>query len=206
MITPRRGAPAVRRVAGEAARVEVCRDYPDDYLGQQVTKLHADDYTDAQLICHLDADMMIDRPCDPGLLMAGRRIRLVCLPVSALGRHRPWTGPTERFLGRPVEHDYMRVPPFVYPRELYPAVRAHCRAVHGMSVEAYVTSRPPRGFSEFNVLGAGAHLWLPDRFAFVDERSPDRPPALCRWYWSRGGLDDALRRELAEVTGGPREV
>ena len=27
-----------------------CSDYPDDYLGQQVSKLHADEFTDAALV------------------------------------------------------------------------------------------------------------------------------------------------------------
>src|SRR4051794_15738935 len=36
--------------------VVYCDDYADDYIGQQVSKLHADLDTDAAMITHLDSD------------------------------------------------------------------------------------------------------------------------------------------------------
>src|SRR5712691_3849026 len=46
----------------------VCPDFADDYLGQQVTKLHADKYTDADFICHIDADCLFHRNITPHVL------------------------------------------------------------------------------------------------------------------------------------------
>ena len=50
---------SLQRLRGDeipaSARTTVvrCPDYLDDYLGQQVSKLHADEFTDAQLIAHM---------------------------------------------------------------------------------------------------------------------------------------------------------
>src|SRR5437016_2118310 len=38
------------------ATVLCCSEYSDDYLGQQVSKLQADEFTDASLIAHVDSD------------------------------------------------------------------------------------------------------------------------------------------------------
>ncbi|MFF0431492.1 hypothetical protein ACFYU9_04565 [Streptomyces sp. NPDC004327] len=203
VVTPRTGSAAVRRAVGGGVRLLVCPDFRDDYLGQQVTKLYADECTDAGLICHVDSDVVFTRPVSPAdLLDAGGRPWIVRRAVSRLGRHRPWLAPTEEFLGRPVAHDFMQQPPFTYPRQLYPQVRALCLERHGMPLDRYVAGRPPRGFSEFNVLGAHAYAAHRAEFAWYDtDADAARVPRLCRWYWSRGGIDAALRRELEEVTG-----
>ncbi|MFJ9825133.1 hypothetical protein ACIRSU_12235 [Streptomyces sp. NPDC101160] len=213
MVTPRTGSGAVRRAVGGDVRLTVCPDYRDDYLGQQVSKLHADEFTDADLICHVDSDVVFTRPVSPADLLDAGLPWIVRRAVSLLGRHRPWLAPTEEFLGRPVAYDFMQQPPFTYPRWLYPEVRALSLARHGIPLDRYVAGRPPRGFSEFNVLGAHAYAAHRAEFAWYDadahtDTYPDtgtdaaRVPRLCRWYWSRGGIDAALRRELEEITGG----
>ncbi|MFF8836968.1 hypothetical protein [Streptomyces sp. NPDC015130] len=205
VVTPRTGAAAVRRAVRGDVRLTVCPDYRDDYLGQQVTKLYADEFTDADLICHLDSDVVFDRPVSPADLLAAGRPWIVRKAVTLLGRHRPWLAPTEEFLGRPVAHDFMQQPPFTYPRGLYAEVRALCRERHGTPLARYVAGRPPRGFSEFNVLGAHAHAAHRTAFTWYDADTAE-VPRLCRWYWSRGGIDAPLRRELdaiVHVPGGP---
>ena len=41
-----------------------CHNYENDYIGQQITKLHADTYSDASVILHLDSDQVFVAPCD----------------------------------------------------------------------------------------------------------------------------------------------
>ncbi|MCW3818989.1 hypothetical protein ONA91_31585 [Micromonospora sp. DR5-3] len=198
VVTPRFSASRVGRALPTGVRLEICPDHRDDYLGQQVSKLYADLYTDAAVLCHLDADMVFQRPVTPADLFTGGRPRIGYRPVGQLGRYRPWLGPTEAFLGAPVAYDFMCHPPFAYPRWLYPAVREHCLVTHGMPLDEYVLGRPPRGFSEFNALGAYAYHQHRDAFAWAG-REVD--PPLCRWYWSRGGIDAATRRELERLSG-----
>jgi hypothetical protein len=191
----------VRRAVGDGVRLEICRDYRDDYLGQQVTKLYADEFTAADIICHVDSDVLFDRPVSPADILPGGKPWIVRRPVETLGRHRPWLAPTERFLGRPLAHDFMQQPPFTYPRWLYGELRGLCLERHGIPLDRYVTGCPPRGFSEFNVLGAHAHAAHPAAFTWYDADSAE-VPRLCRWYWSRAGIDARLRRELEAVTAG----
>ncbi|MGW3448814.1 hypothetical protein [Streptomyces sp. NPDC001076] len=202
VVTPRTGSAAVRRAVDDSVRLEVCPDYRDDYLGQQISKVYADDFTDAQLICHVDSDVIFTRPVSPADLLDRGRPWIVRRPVTDLGRHRPWLAPTEAFLGRPTAYDFMQQPPFSYPRWLYPEVRALSLARHGISLARYVTSQPPRGFSEFNVLGAHAFAAHRASFAWYDMDSPG-VPRLCRWYWSRGGINTALHQELERLVPPP---
>lgn len=182
-------------------RLELVPDHADDYLGQQVTKLLSDELTDAELVCHVDSDCIFARPTTPeDLLDASERPIIATRPYAALDRHWPWRGPTEAALGWSVELDFMQRPPFVYPRWLYGALRAHVAAVHGQGIEAYVTSRPPRGFSEFNALGALAHARHRESFCFAD--AVELGEGACRWYWSWGGLDERTRREIEGLLRG----
>jgi hypothetical protein len=183
VVLPRSTGPWLRRnsVVPAEVRIEWCDDYDDDYLGQQVTKLYADQLSDADLLCHIDADCLLAEP------------------TSVVDRHVPWRQPTEDFLGWQVHHDFMQQPPFVYPRWLYSAVRQHCRKRHRIELSDYVLSRPARGFSEFNVLGAYAHARHPDLFGWAEISAA--PPARCVWFWSWGGLEPAVRAQIQSVLG-----
>jgi len=209
VVVPRSTGPWLRRLPAlaAAARVELCCDYRDDYLGQQATKLMADTWTEADFICHLDSDCIFCRPTTPEDLIVAGRPRIFMSPCSRLGRHWPWRRPTEDFLGWPVSHSFMQRPPFTFPRWIYGELRAHAAAVHGVDLERYVTCQPPRGFSEFNVLGAFAHARHRDDFVWIEDGGADADPPPCRWYWSWGGLDGGTRREIEALLdlGGERD-
>jgi hypothetical protein len=188
-----------------ADRVVCCPDYRDDYLGQQVTKLHADTYSDADYVCHVDSDCIFQRPITPVDLAAGHRPYVLMAKYAHLDPHVPWRALTERFLGEEVSHEFMRRPPYTFPRWIYAALRKQCRERHGLSIEEYVLSRPPRGFSEFNALGAYAYRHHYDAFAWIDVTDGAVPPEPCRVFWSRQCLDAKVRREIQELLGQQRE-
>jgi hypothetical protein len=198
VVVPSSSSARLRRLGDSLSRVriELCDEYRDDYLGQQVTKLNADALTDADLVCHVDSDCVFVRDVSPLDLLRGGKVRVLMRPTALLGRHRPWHRSTEEFLGWSVAYDFMQHPPFTYPRWLYAHVRRHCVAVHGVALADYVASRPPRGFSEFNVLGAFAYERERDRFSWVDTSREDAGEPSCRWYWSWGGIEPSIRSEL----------
>jgi hypothetical protein len=204
VVLPRASEPWLRRVdlPGSRVRVELCDDVADDYLGQQVTKLYADELIDSEWVCHLDADCVFVEPVSPEALMPGGRPVVVTRPVELMGRHWPWGASSEEFLGWPVELDCMQRPPFVFPRWLYPELRGHCRDRHGVDVDEYVLGRPPRGFSEFTVLGNFARRFHREAFDWVDAEDA-AAPHWCRWYWSWEGLTAQTLAELRRVVGTP---
>jgi hypothetical protein len=207
LAVPRSSLAALGRLPPAPLEIDLreCPNFRDDYLGQQVTKLTADVQTDADLICHVDSDCVFHRSTTPQDLLADGRPRILMRPCRLLARDHPWSAPTEQFLGWPVEHDFMRHPPFTYPRWIYAEVRAHAFRRHGVDIGTYVTRQPPRGFSEFNVLGAYAYRYHRAQFAWVDTSRDDAGAPLCHWYWSWGGLD-ASRRAQIEFHLGARSA
>lgn len=193
-----------------ADRVVCCPAYRDDYLGQQVTKLFADIYSDADYVCHVDSDCVFQRSTTPGDLADAGRPHVLMEPYARLDSHAPWQALTERFLGAEISYEFMRRPPYTYPRWLYPALRKWCQARHGVSLDEYVLSRPPRGFSEFNALGAYAYRHHRDSFAWLDVTDGAVPPGACRVFWSHRGLDAAVYQEICGLLnvadGGGNDV
>ena len=181
--------------------VELCPDYPDDYLGQQVTKLFADTFSTADFLCHVDVDCIFQHDVSPSDFIVGDKPIVAFRRFEELGRHWPWRTPASRFLGWDLEHDYMQQPPFTYPRWLYARVRAHALSVHGMDIARYVLSMQPRGFSEFNVLGGYSWARYQDRFVWVHADDSGDVQPHCRWYWSWGGIDRETRAEIETLLG-----
>lgn len=162
-----------------------CPVYTDDYLGQQITKLMADTYSDADYILHWDSDTILTSELSPLDLMVDGKPIVYHEPYEKVGRE-PWQPIVTEVLGWVPEHEFMRRHPFLYPRWLYAELRAYLEARHGQSLEAYIVSRPYRSFSEFNVLGAYAWEKHHDKFTWMD---PFAGPTYVRQFRSWDGLE-----------------
>jgi hypothetical protein len=174
-------------------------EFEDDYLGQQVTKLYADQLTDADYICHLDSDCVLRRPVAPTDLLVGGKVCIPFTPYIQVPFERPWQRVTEKFLRHSVEHSFMRRLPLVYPRWLYPELRRCSARLHGQELRDYILCQPPRGFSEFNALGAFAYYHHHEAFTWQPV-APDAPnEQLCKWYWSWGGLRPEILAEIEQI-------
>ncbi len=187
---------AVRLAITDATEIRECEDYRDDYLGQQVTKVQADKYTDADFICHVDSDCVFRRPVHPEEFFCNQRPVVSMTPYHLFPAEAGWRRLGEKFMCRDVDYDFMRRQPFVYPRWLYGAMRDHAQRLHGKSLADYITSQPARGFSEYNAFGAFAFYFHRDKFEW-SERSVWTPDeSICRWFWSWGGISPEVREEL----------
>jgi hypothetical protein len=209
VVVPHASEGALKRRRLTPDRVLLCNNYRDDYLGQQVTKLSADELTNADFIAHLDADCVFVRPTTPADLFEGGRPRVLMTPYSVHPRNGPWRipwqGVTERFLARPVLSNFMQAMPLVYPRWLYRELREFARWQHGCSLSAYVLRQRARCFSEFNALGAYAYFFHRDSFHWVNTATDPLPPACTRIFWSWNGVTEETRRCVQPLLepGGP---
>lgn len=164
--------------------VKECPIYADDYLGQQITKMMADTYSDADYITFWDSDTILTSKLTPSDLIVDGKPIIYYEPYDKVGRE-PWQPVVAEVLGWTPEHEFMRRHPFTYPRWLFQDVRRFLESLHSQSLEKYIISRPYRSFTEFNVLGAYAWQHHRDKFTWLD---PSGGPVYVRQFRSWDGL------------------
>lgn len=172
----------------------------DLYLSQQIFKLYADTLTDAEFICHIDSDTIFTRPVTPETYFTDDKINWMMTPYSMV--ETPWKPITEKFLGRPVEFEFMRRAPVMLPRWIYPALREFCVKKHGRTLEQYVMEQPHRAYSEYNALGAFAYYFHNDKFNWINTAEvpeKDWPILTVRQCKSWDGLTPAIVAEFDSI-------
>lgn len=174
------------------------------YLDQQITKLRAHHYTDADQILYVDSDCLFAAPATPETFMRDGKPLLLKTAYDVFRSHQQRTGEkqnvlcwqpiTEAAIGFPVAYEYMRRLPILHDvRTLlevetrYPRMIDHIRSIHG------------NGFSEFNALGAVAERYLSDLYHIQDTETEPLPPIVCEQSWSWGGISDEKREHMEWV-------
>lgn len=172
--------------------------HPDDYIGQQLTKLNADLYVPGgcDFIIHIDSDTVLLDSLEK--LFVGGRPTMLRSPYDKLPSDFPWKAPTEKHLGWGVSHEYMRRFPLIYPAGLYTELRSHLMSrCPDRSWSGWVASIEGRQLSEFNLLGAFAFEKMHDAFHWIDTDVDPLPDLIVNQRWSWGGID-AHRAELEQ--------
>jgi hypothetical protein len=169
-----------------------CDNWADDYLGQQVTKLHADTYTDAQVILHMDADQLLLAPCDIGQLFDGHRVRVDYRAASNRPAGDGWGRCAADFFGQELAWDLTVPPPLAMPRAVYAGLREQCMERHGMALPDYALRRGADRFCEFALLRAQALLFAPERCSWQEQG----PLPQCRTFWSRRETPAGIAAQL----------
>ncbi len=188
---------------GMPLRLVVCKDYADDYLGQQVSKLYADQVSGADYIAHLDSDCSFVRPtsCLEELFRAGRPIHIY--RQSAV---RPafdgWRRSVQRILGINTVSDFMVKLPAVYPREIYSQLRQFVLGLHGQELAELVLAQRSDQFSEFSVLGAYAFEYMHERFTWLEAEDESLASWPCIQFWSRGVAPGEIAHLLPATLSG----
>jgi hypothetical protein len=197
--------PAVARAGG--VRVHTCEDFADDYVGQQITKLHADRYSDADVVTVVDSDEVFVAPCDlTATLFRGGALRMAFASRSSRPAGDGWRRCPDAFLGRPVPIDVTVAGPFAVPADLCPAVRAFCKREHGKSITEYALAQPADQLCEMALLRGYAAMHELRRYAWADASSERLLPQ-CRVFWSRNqtpaDVAHTLPAELAAACSPP---
>lgn len=173
------------------------QEHGDGYMNQQVVKLHADAYSDADFFVYQDSDTVFTRPITPEDLIANGKPRWLYTPYSSIesGDGQTWKEPTSRVMVQPVEYEFMRRHCFCIPRWALDGFRQWMWKVHGMSLERYIQNQPLREFSEFNSIGAWLWFHHHDK---VEWQNTDENlgQSYVLQKFSHGGLSDSIRAEL----------
>jgi hypothetical protein len=163
-------------------------DMQDGYIGQQLTKMEAWKYTDAECVLFWDSDVIATEPIDihREYFKDGKPILYKTKYSSLPGC--PWQGVTEKAVGFPVEWEYMRRMPLLYWTQTLEGACEDMRAIHGLGLRQYMEKQPHKAFSEFNVMGAFVDRYSKAHYAIIDTESIDMPTNKVFQGWSWGGI------------------
>lgn len=188
---------------------EIDEHCEDGYLSQQIFKLYADTFSDADLFLYIDSDTIFTRPVTPKTYFNFLSQKISWMMTPWAKTETPWKPIVEKFLGQPVEFEFMRRHPTIVPRWLLVELREFCLKQHGIPLDQYVMSQPHRAFSEFNVLGAFAYAFHRDKFHWVNtEEVPEKewPPLTVLQKFSWGGLTDEVKAEFEKILSESKPV
>ena len=171
--------------------VHLTTDRTDGYMAQQLTKLHADDFCEAEYVLHVDSDCVFFKDFSPlDFFLEGKPIMLQ-EKVETI-----WNPITEKHLGWRDEYEYMRRLPIIYPKWIYGKFRAWMKRKHDLGIDDYVVRVNGREFSEFNTLGQWANRIHPEAFTWME---PNDVPKYCEQFWSWGGITPEIRGKIEMI-------
>lgn len=163
------------------------------YIDQQINKLNAHKYSDADYILYVDSDVCFYKPTNvlTEFFKNGKPI-IFKTPYEFVGVALCWKSPTENVIGEIVEFEYMRRLPIIYRRD---TIESFNKQV------SYIDyAKDAQAFSEFNALGAYADIYENENYYFWDTiKEPELPVQCIIQGWSWGGLTKNIKHELEEI-------
>lgn len=182
-----------------AEKVIEVEDLDDGYLGQQLTKMEAWKYTDADCVMFWDSDVIAMEPIDvrTEYFKDGKPILYKTRYSSLDGC--PWQGITEKALGLMITCEYMRRMPIMHTKDVLIGCGSYMQRHHGISLQEYMRIQPIRAFSEFNIIGAFAERYWDGSYTILDTEAIDMPPNKVFQGWSWGGITPEVLAKLKEA-------
>ena len=173
------------------------KDTMSGYMQQQSTKMHADEFSDADAFLYMDSDCVFTEPVTPETFLTDGKPNWLHTPWEVVGEDakRAWGEPMEKCIGEAPSSEFMRRHPQLIPRWALQEFRGFVSQKHGVSLEYYIKSQPAGRFSEFNCIGF--YLWLhhPEKIHWINTEE-FLPPSVLKQFWSHGGLTPEIRQEI----------
>jgi hypothetical protein len=171
------------------------------YLFQQVCKLNADKYTDADFVLFMDSDCIFTRPVTPETFMRDGKIMWLMTPMDKAreDQRAAWISVMTKWMNKAPEYEFMHRHPFMFPRWFFEKIRGFCASQHSQALDNYILKQPGRAFSEFNCAGFLAYEHFRDRFEWINTATDQVPPATVLQNWSPAGLTEATKAELEAI-------
>ena len=170
-------------------RVETCDHWPDDYAGQQLSKLQAWQYSSADEVLYLDSDLVLIRGVTPFTRRGPIEVRL----WADAGEAVRWKNSTEQLLGLETPYETMCRHPFQYSVQLVRRCYEHI----GGAARLLTVCPPPRHFSEFNLIGSYAHLV--EQYPVMLTTDDDWQTDVVKQFYSVGGITAEVEVYLRQL-------
>ncbi|HRH68807.1 MAG TPA: FkbM family methyltransferase [Flavobacteriales bacterium] len=169
-------------------RMVYIADWPGaGYMWQQWVKMHADTFTDAELICHIDSDVFIKEPTHIADYLTDGKPTWLWAYYTDITDAIVWKAATEHALGMRCDQEFMQAFPFILHRVTYVGLRAYLIGQRHTDAEAYLRNchAVGRKFSEFNALGRYAFEKEQRHYHFID-RNRDAAGVVTTAHWPKG--------------------
>jgi len=177
-----------------AEKLIVCKQYKDDYIGQQVSKLEAYKHCKGQYILFVDSDVVFYEGADVRGYFHDNKPVILYDKYENVGEAIVWKPVVEMLFQEEVQYEYMRRAPQLFLKstlelfaELFP------------EIEKYAIGQPYRKFTEFNILGFFAHKHQEEAYSFISLWNNPVPVNKSKQYWSWSGMTEEERKELEKI-------
>lgn len=156
--------------------------FGNGYLFQQLCKLNAHKYTDAEYILFSDSDCIFDHAINVDEFIADGKPEILYTHYSKVGDAVCWKQCTEQFIGVELEYEFMRRNCLIFHRSTLVEMEHKYP-----SMASSVMSKGR--FSEFNAMGAYCYLYNKDKYNFVntDEWQYVEPKGIQLWSHAEKG-------------------
>jgi len=145
----------------ERTLIHYIGEYGSTYLYQQVCKLQAYKYCDAEYILFCDSDCMWDHPIDLQEFVKDDKPEILFTDYNKVDQAICWKAPTEKMIGESVEWEYMRRNCLIYHRSTLENINKW-----KPDLEKIVMGS--QSFSEFNLIGAWANKFEKERYTWIN--------------------------------------
>lgn len=159
----------------------------------------SDKLSEADYICHIDADCIFTAPVTPETFIKDGKPILQYERFESINKRHPgvgiWGEVTQRCLPFHVHFETMRQHGETYTRETYAEARRLIEVKTGMTAEKYIYAQEnsfPQSFCEFVTLGNVAIHCFHDKYHLIDnshKENPDKGIFPIGQFWSHSGLD-----------------
>ena len=161
-------------------RKVTCPIYRNDYIGQQISKILAFQYTDCEYIMYFDSDCIFtDYMTYDNLLENGSPIIYMDKWEDLPSCVYPWKQITEKLTGYQIDYEYMRCFPFIYYRQSLVNLYNHFGA--DKFIQTIISNNE---LSEFNLIGSYIHKYDTESKYIFKLASKEYVPKNIKQYWS----------------------
>lgn len=167
------------RILPERTLIHYIEEYGKGWLFQQVCKLQAYKYSNADYILFSDSDNFFDHKLNVQDLILNDQPEILYTDYAQLPDAIIWKEPTERFIKEAVQYEFMRRLPLVYHRSTLVSISEYEPNLENIIMNS-------GRFSEFNCLGVFAYKYERDKYLFVNTDGWEYQPPHSTQVWSHG--------------------
>lgn len=162
------------------------------YVDQQINKLSAHKFTDADYVLFIDSDTCFKKKTNVTDYFTVAKPNLIKTRYELVGDAICWKEPTESILKTEVHYEYMRRMPLLYKTQTLKNLEFHLGGFKQIAKE--------NKLSEFNLIGAFIELIEKDEdYHIINSEIDPLPPITINQEWSWGGLNEEIRSKLEEI-------